>query len=65
LTKAFAKKIQHYAAMVAIDAVLYNYAWIPQTAKYNGWFERPHWTLEEIVTSYMPKPGKRGPYKKQ
>src|SRR5271157_3491887 len=72
LTNAFSKKMQNHAAMVAIHAVYYNYARIHKSLRITpamaaGLSDRV-WTLEEIVMmaeSYMPKPGKRGPYKKR
>jgi len=72
LTNAFSKEIQNHAAMVAIYAVHYNFARIHKTlritpAMATGLSDHV-WNLEEIVMmadSYMPKPGKRGPYKKK
>jgi len=72
LTNAFSMKIQNHAAMVAIYAVHYNFARIHKTLRIApamacGLSDHV-WSLEEIVTmadSYMPKPGKRGPYKKR
>jgi hypothetical protein len=59
-------------AMVAIHAIHYNFARIHKTlgitpAMVAG-LSDDVWSLEEIVIiagSYMPKPGKRGPYKKE
>jgi IS1 family transposase len=71
LTNGFSKKIENHAAMVAIHAIYYNYARIHKTLRITpsmaaGLSDRV-WSLEEIVMmadSYLPKPGKRGPYKK-
>ncbi|HYM79254.1 MAG TPA: hypothetical protein VE377_24980 [Candidatus Dormibacteraeota bacterium] len=72
LTNAFSKKIQNHAARVAIYAVHYNFARIHKTLRITPAMAcgpSDHaWSLEEIVMmadSYMPNPGKRGPYKKQ
>jgi IS1 family transposase len=71
LTNGFSKKIQNHAAMVAIHAVYYNYARIHKTLRITpsmaAGLSDHVWTLEEIVMmadSYIPKPAKRGPYKK-
>jgi hypothetical protein len=68
---AFSKKIQNHAAMVAIHAVHYNYARIHKTLRITpsmaAGLSDHVWSLEEIVMmadSYLPKPGKRGPYTK-
>ena len=72
LTNAFSKKIQNHAAMVAIYAVHYNFARIHKTLRITpsmaAGLSDHVWNLEEIVMmadSYMPKLGKRGPYKKR
>jgi IS1 family transposase len=72
LTNAFSKKIQNHAAMVAIYAVHYNFARIHKTLRITpsmaAGLSDHVWSLEEIVMmadSYMPKPAKRGPYKKR
>jgi IS1 family transposase len=72
LTNGFSKKIQNHAAMVAIYAVHYNFARIHKTLRITpsmaAGLSDHVWSLEEIVLmadSYMPKPGKRGPYKKR
>jgi IS1 family transposase len=71
LTNGFSKKIQNHAAMVAIYAVHYNFARIHKTLRITpamaAGLSDHVWTLEEIVTmadNYLPKPAKRGPYKK-
>jgi hypothetical protein len=61
-----------HAAMVAIHSVYYNFARIHKTLRTTpamaaGLSDGP-WNLEDIITmadSYMPKPGKRGPYNKK
>jgi hypothetical protein len=72
LTNAFSKKIQNHAAMVAIHAVHYNFARIHKTLRITpsmaAGLSGNVWSLEETVMmadSYMPKPSKRGPYKKR
>jgi hypothetical protein len=72
LTNAFSKKIQNHAAMVAIYAVHYNFARIHKTLRITpsmaAGLSDHVWSLEEIVQmadAYMPKPVKRGPYKKR
>src|SRR5438270_11468630 len=72
LTNAFSKKIQNHAAMVAIHAVHYNFARIHKTLRITpsmaAGLSDHVWSLEEIVLmadSYMPKLGKRGPYRKR
>lgn len=72
LTNAFSKKIQNHVAMVAIHAVHYNFARIHKslrvTPSMSASLSDHVWSLEEIVPmadSYMPKHGKRGPYKKR
>ena len=72
LTNAFSKKVQNHAAMVAIYAVHYNFARIHKTLRITpsmaAGLSEHVWSLEEIVMmadSYMPKPSKRGPYKKR
>jgi len=71
LTNASSKKIQNHAAMVAIHVVHYDFARIRKTPRITPAMAAnlsDHvWSLEEIilmVDSYMPQPGKRGPYKK-
>jgi len=71
LTNAFSKKIQNHVAMVAIYAVHYNFARIHKTLRITpsmaAGLSDHVWSLEEIMMmadTYMPKPGKRGPYKK-
>jgi hypothetical protein len=56
---------------LAIHAVYYNFARIHKTLRITpamaAGLSDHVWTLEEIVQmadSYMPKPGKRGPYNK-
>jgi IS1 family transposase len=72
LTNAFSKKVQNHEAMVAIYAVHYNFARIHKTLRITpsmaAGLSDHVWSLEEIVMmadSYMPKPGKRGPYKQK
>lgn len=72
LTNAFSKKIENHIHMVAIHAVHYNFARIHKTLRITpamaASLSDHVWSLEEIVMmadSYMPKLGKRGPYKKR
>jgi hypothetical protein len=71
LTNGFSNKFENHAAMVAIHAVYYNFARIHKTLRVTpalaAGLSDHVWSLEEIVTmadNYMPKPAKRGPYKK-
>jgi len=71
LTNVFSKKFENHAAMVAIHAAYYNFARIHKTLRITpamaAGLSDYVWTLEDIITmadSYMPKQGKRGPYKK-
>jgi IS1 family transposase len=72
LTNGFSKKLDNHMAMVAIHAVYYNYGRIHKTLRITpsmaAGLSDHIWSLEEIVMmadSYMPQPGKRGPYKKR
>jgi hypothetical protein len=67
LTNGFSKKIENHAAMVAIHAVYYNFAGIQKTLRIAAGLSDHVWSLEEIVEMadrYIPKPSKRGPYRK-
>jgi IS1 family transposase len=71
LTNGFSKKIDNHIAMVAIHAVYYNFARIHKTLRITpamaAGLSDHVWSLEEIVQmadSFLPKPSKRGPYKK-
>ena len=71
LTNAFSKKIENHMAAVAIHFMNYNFARIHKTLRITPAMAAgvtDHvWDLEEILAmadSYLPKPGKRGPYKK-
>jgi hypothetical protein len=71
LTNGFSKKLENHAAMVAIHSVYYNFARIHKTLRItpamSAGLSDHVWTLEEIILmadSYMPKPAKRGPYKR-
>lgn len=71
LTNGFSMKFENHAAMVAIHSVYYNFARIHKTLRTTpamaaGLSDSP-WNLEDIITmadSYLPKPAKRGSYKK-
>lgn len=72
LTNGFSKKVENHIAMVAIHAVYYNFARIHKTLRITpamaAGLSDHVWSLEEIVPvadGYMPKSGKRGPYKKR
>jgi IS1 family transposase len=72
LTNGFSKKFENHAAMVAIHAVYYNFARIHKTLRITpamaAGLSDHVWSLEEIVQmadNYLPKPAKRGPYRKQ
>ena len=72
LTNAFSKKVEHHMAAVAIHFMHYNFARIHKTLRVTPAMEAGVsdyvWSMEEIlgmVDSFLPKPGKRGPYKKE
>ena len=72
LTNAFSKKVEHHMAAVALHFMHYNFARIHKTLRVTPAMEAgvsDHvWSTEEIiemVDSFLPKPGKRGPYKKR
>ena len=72
LTNAFSKKIENHGHAVAIHYMHYNFCRKHQTLKTTpaqaaGVTDR-QWTVEDLVDvleAYLPKPGKRGPYKKR
>lgn len=71
LANGFSKKFENHAAMVAIHSVYYNFARIHKTLRIApsmaAGLSDHVWSLEEIVMmadNYLPKPAKRGPYKK-
>jgi IS1 family transposase len=71
LTNAFSKKLDNHGYAVALHFMYMNYVRIHQTTRVTpamaaGLTSRP-WTIEELVAmgdAAMPKPAKRGPYKK-
>jgi IS1 family transposase len=72
LTNAFSKKLKNHAAMVAIHTVHYNFVRIHKTLRCTpamaADLSNNLWSLEDVIRmadSYMPKPGKRGSYKKK
>lgn len=72
LTNAFSKKIDNHAYAVALHFMYCNYARIHQTLRVTPAMESglaDHvWSIEELLLmadSYVPKPAKRGPYKKR
>ena len=72
LTNAFSKKLRNHIAMIAIHTVHYNFVRIHKTLRFTPAMAADladHlWTLEDMIRmadSYLPKPGKRGPYKKK
>ena len=72
LTNAFSKKLENHTAAVALHFMHYNFARIHKTLRVTPAMEAgvsDHvWSTEEIiemVDSFLPKPGKRGPYKKR
>ena len=71
LTNAFSKKLQNHIAMIAIHTVHYNFVRLHKTLRCTpsmaAGLSDHLWNLEDMVRmidSYMPKAGKRGPYKK-
>jgi len=72
LTNAFSKKLENHAYAVALHFMYCNYVRIHQTLRVTPAMEAglsDHaWTIEELVAmgeAAMPKPTKRGPYKKR
>lgn len=72
LTSGFSKKIENHIAMVAIHAVHYNFVRIHKTLRITpamaADLSEHVWSLEDVILmtdAAMPKPGRRGPYKKQ
>jgi IS1 family transposase len=71
LTNGFSKKLDNHGYAVAVHFMYCNYARIHQTLRVTpameaGLANHP-WTIEELIQmadSYIPKPAKRGPYKK-
>lgn len=72
LTNAFSKKIDNHAYAVALHFMYCNYVRIHQTLRVTPAMEAnlsDHvWSIEELIEKteqYLPKPSKRGPYKKR
>lgn len=72
LTNAFSKKLRNHIAMIALHTVHYNFVRIHKTLRFTPAMAADltdHlWNLEDMIRmadSYMPKPTKRGPYKKR
>ena len=71
LTNAFSKKLDNHGNAVALHFMCFNFVRIHQTLRVTpameaGLANHP-WTIAELVAigeAAMPKPGKRGPYKK-
>ena len=71
LTNGFSKKIENHVHMVAIYTVWYNFVRIHKTLRVTPAMAAKVtdrlWSMEEVaalVEAAAPKPGKRGPYKK-
>jgi IS1 family transposase len=73
LTNAFSKKFENHAHMVALYTVWYNFVKQHKTLKglspaMAAGLDDKLWSmtdLAEMIDARLPKPGKRGPYKKQ
>jgi IS1 family transposase len=72
LTNAFSKKLRNHELMIAIHAVHYNFVRMHKTLRCSpamaADLSKTLWSLEDMIEmtdSYIPKPGKRGPYKKK
>jgi hypothetical protein len=73
LTNAFSKKLENHMHMVALYTVWYNY--VKQHKSLKGLspamaagLSDTLWSVKdmaEMIDENLPKPGKRGPYKKQ
>ena len=71
LTNAFSKKIDNHAYAVALHFMYCNFVRIHQTLRVTPAMEAKlcdrAWTIEDLVAmgdAVLPKPSKRGPYKK-
>ena len=71
LTNAFSKKFENHAYMVALYAVWYNFCRIHKSLRVSPAMAASIadrlWSMEDVagmVEAGLPKPGKRGPYKK-
>lgn len=72
LTNAFSKKLENHAYAVALHFMYCNFVRIHQTLRVTpameaGLCAQP-WTLDDLIAmgnAAMPKPGKRGPYRKR
>lgn len=71
LTNAFSKKFENHVHMVALYTVFYNYCRIHKTLRVTPAMEaglsdtvRDMEWIAELVDARAPKPGPRGPYKK-
>lgn len=72
LTNAFSKKVENHAHAVALHFMFYNFCRIHQTLRITpamaaGVTDRL-WDISDIVAlveAGTPKPGPRGPYKKE
>ncbi|BCG98969.1 DDE domain-containing protein [Mesorhizobium loti] len=72
LTNAFSKKFENHVHMVALYTVWYNFIRIHKTLKMSpamaAGLSQTLWSMDDIcerMDAIAPKPGKRGPYKKQ
>ncbi len=73
LTNAFSKKFENHCHMVALYTVWYNFVKQHKTLKgispaMASGLDDHLWSmtdLAEMIDARLPKPGKRGPYKKR
>ncbi|MER9047677.1 IS1 family transposase [Mesorhizobium sp. M0923] len=72
LTNAFSKKFENHVHMVALYTVWYNFIRIHKTLKTSpamaAGVSQTLWSMDDLcekMDAVAPKPGKRGPYKKQ
>lgn len=71
LTNAFSKKLRNHELMIAVHTVHYNFVRMHKSLRCSPAMAadvtKTLWSLADMIEmtdSYMPKPGKRGPYKK-
>jgi hypothetical protein len=72
LTNAFSKKWRNHELMIAIHTVHYNYVRLHKSLRATpamvAGLSPTLWSLQDMIVmadSYLPKSGKRGPYKKR
>jgi len=72
LTNGFSKKVENHAHAIALHYMFYNFCRIHKSLRITpamaAGVTSKLWEIEDILNvldAYLPKPGKRGPYKKR